>query len=290
MASISRRVAAGLVAVVGLGACSTTLPRSVASAPVITVMTGLWPLAQAATAIGGDKVHVVDVVPPGRDPFTYRPTALQTRDIRASALVLEVGAGFQPGIEQAAVGAPSVKDLQPELKMSDPYLWLDPPTMVRVVQTIATALTAANPAAASLYDRDASAYEAQVRSLDIDFSSTLAACPGRALLAPDGAFAAMATTYDLSFHAVGPVPAATEVENLQRLFRPGAPVAALSQPWVDDHGVDVVAAAAHLKVHPVDTLSEAPPGPASGPVTYLSAMEHDLGVISGALGCSAGEQ
>lgn len=285
-----RAAALGLAAAGPGAACSTTLPHSVASAAVLSVTTGLWPLAQAATTIGGDKVDVVDVVPPGTDPFTYRPTALQTRDIRASDLVLEIGGGLQPGIEQAAAGAPALSRLQAELKTADLDIWLDPPTMARAVQAIAADMAAANPAAASLYDRNAKAFEAQVSSLAIDFSTTLSACPGRDLLTPDGAFSAMASTYGLSLHAVGPSPTTAQVKGLESEFRPGAPVAALSQPWVDDQGVDTVAAAAHLKVHPLDTLAAAPVGPASGRATFATRMEQDLGVISGALGCNASEQ
>ena len=64
-----------------------------------------------------------------------------------------------------------------------------------------------------------------------------------------------------------------------------------SQPWVDDHGVEQVAAVAGVSVHPVDTLASPPaPGTPASEATYFAQMEHLLGVLSGALGCRAGNQ
>jgi hypothetical protein len=69
---------------------------------------------------------------------------------------------------------------------------------------------------------------------------------------------------------------------------------------VDNRGVEAVASAAGIKVHDIDTLAGVPsaggaPGSGPGPGTaskgaYFAYMEHNLGVLSGALGCNAAEQ
>jgi zinc transport system substrate-binding protein len=275
--------------------CTSALSKSVAGAPVLSVATGLWPLAQAAIAIGGDKAAVVDVVPAGADPLTFQPDAPMIGLLRRSGLVLEMGGGFQPALERAAEGAPAITRLQAGLGGADPYVWLDPASMDRAVEAIADAMSAADPGAASLYQRNAVAYQDQVRSLGIDYSSTLSTCPGHTIVVPDGAFSAMAADYGLDQVVVGPSPPASQVAaDRSRLVTGG--VAALREPWVDDGGVTEVAASAGMGVHAVDTLAGPPATPvagggaAAGQGAYFARMEQDLAVISGALGCNPNEQ
>lgn len=260
------------------------------AAPVLSVATGLWPLAQAATAIGGDKAAVVNVIPAGTDPLTYRPDAAAERILTSSGLVLEMGGGFQPGIEGASAGAARVLQLGPALGARNPYVWLDPATMGSAVTRIADAMAAANPAAAPLYRRNAGAFQDQVHSVGLDYSSTLSSCPGTVLVTPDAAFGTMATAYGLQDHVVGPAPSPEKVAAEKAELQARNAVAVLSESWVDNRGVQEVASAAGLKVHSVDTLAGSPTTGTAVQNTYVTRMEQILGVVSGALGCNANEQ
>jgi zinc transport system substrate-binding protein len=233
--------------------------------------------------IGGDKAAVDDIVPPGSNPLTFQPTSAQAAILRSSGLVLEIGGGFEPGIEQAATGAPAVLKLGPQLNSSDPYVWLDPATMQNAVGAVAAAMAAADPAAASLFQRNAGGIAAQVRSMGIDFSSTFSACPGTTIVTPDNAFSAMAAAYGLHDRVVGATPTAAEVTRLVAQLPSSVPAAAISEPWVDNNGLNTVAAAGHLRIHAVDTLAGAPADNSS----YFDLMEKNLSQISSALGCSA---
>jgi ABC-type Zn uptake system ZnuABC Zn-binding protein ZnuA len=233
--------------------------------------------------IGGDKAAVDDVVPADANPLTFQPTPAQSAVLRSSGLVLEIGGRFEPGVEQAAAGATSVLKLGPKLNSSDPYIWLDPATMQNAVGAVASAMAAADPAAASLFQRNAGGVVAQVQSMGIDFSSTFSACPGTTIVTPDNAFSALAAAYGLHDQVVGPAPTAADVSRLVALLSSAAPAAAITEPWVDDGGLTTVAAAGHLHVHQVDTLAGVPADNSS----YFNLMEKDLGQISSALGCSA---
>ena len=281
---------AAALAASAAGGCSSSLPKSVSGAPVLSVVTGLWPLAQAAGEIGGDKVAVDDLIPSGTDPFAYQPDAAATRILHSSGLVLEVGGGFQPGFEQAAQGAPKVLGVRATTGTDDPYVWLDPVTMGRAVGSIADAMAAANPAAAPLYRSNAGALQDEIRSLGMDYSSTLSSCPGTTIVVPDPAFTAMAGQYGLQAHVIGPSPTPSRVAAEKAGLQTGRAVAALTQPWVDNSGVEQVAAAAGLKVRAVDTLALPPAGGSPQQNTYFARMEQILGVVSGALGCNPNEQ
>jgi zinc transport system substrate-binding protein len=275
----------GLIAIVAAG-CSQSAPAD-ASAPVLAVATGLYPMAQAIEQIGQNKVSVTDVVPAGSNPTAYQLEPAQALQVRRAGLVVEVGGGFQPSFEQAAAGASDVLQLQAKLKATNPYVWLDPNIMAKAVALIAGAMEVADPSAAGLFRQGEQAYEASVQSTGIDYESTLSACPRMTIFTTDSAFAAMANDYGLRDIAVGsssiPVPAA--VRSSASALQTAGATTVFSEPWLPEETVDAVASAAHVKVRLLDTLAGPPPGGWPRQADYINLMESDLGALSSALGC-----
>lgn len=286
------RALALCAATIAVAGCSSSLPASVSSAPVLSVVTGLYPLEQAAQLIGGDKVAVDDVVPPGTDPLTYSPTPDQRRAIHAAGLVVEAGRGLQPVFETAAGTGATVLPLAQRLGVTDPYVWLDPGTMQKAVAVLAGAMEAADPPAAALFRQNATSLDAQVSSLGIDYSSTLAACAGTTLVTPDDALTAMAGAYERTDLVVAsdPAPTAARVQAVVRAVHDASAALIVSEPWVDDSGVEVVAAAAGRGLHDIDTLAGPPAGGWPAGSTYFALMESNLATLTSGLGCSNEQQ
>ena len=101
-----------------------------------TVVAAFYPLAWAAEQIGGKGVDVVNLTPPGSEPHDIE---LSPRDIEAidgAHLVLYLGYGFMPALEDAVKGHDNAVDLLAgeRLRTSvgepgsgvDPHVWLDP--------------------------------------------------------------------------------------------------------------------------------------------------------------------
>lgn len=269
--------------------CSNSLPSSVASAPVLSVATGLFPLAQAAEAVGGSKAVVDDVVPAGSDPFSFEPTSQQADILRSAGLVIEVGGGFQPGLEAAAAGTPSALRLGSALGRRDGYVWLDPDTMKKAVGSIADAMARADPQAAPLFRQNATSFSEEISSTGIDFSSTLSTCPGTAIVTPDDAFTAMAATYGLTDYVVGANAGQAESDRLVTTLETAVqPARAVNEPWVGGAGVTRVAAAAGLRTISLDTLAGPPAGGWPAGSDYIKLMEKTLVELGNALGCNTG--
>ena len=268
--------------------CSSSLPRSVTGAPVLHVVTALYPLAQAAALIGQGKAEVTDVVPAGANPLLYQLTPAQVSQVRSAGLAVGIGGGFQPSFSAAAGGAPAAALLPPA--GGNPYLWLDPGTMGRTVTDLAEAMERADPAAATLYRRNASSLQAQISSLGIDFSSTLSTCPDTTLITPDPAFTTMSGSYGLKNVVVGAGAGPAQVADATAALTAGRTRAAVTEPWVDNSGVRAVAAAAHVPLRELDTLAGAPAGGWPPGANYFALMEQNLGTLSGILGCPSPNQ
>lgn len=270
------------------GGCGDSLPGTVSNAPVLSVVTALYPLAQAASLIGQGKAAITDVVPEGANPLRYQLTPAQESQVRSSGLAVGIAGGFQPSFSGAAGAAPARALLPPAA--GNPYLWLNPATMGRVVTALAAAMEAADRPAAALFRRNASSLQAQIASLGIDYSSTLSTCPDTTLITPDGAFGTMAAAYGLQDLVVGRVTAPAQAAAARADLAAGRTRAVVDEPWVDDAAVEALAASTHVVLRPVDTLAGAPAGGWPSGANYFSLMEQDLGALSGILGCSSPSQ
>src|SRR4051812_40931499 len=66
------------------------------------VVAAFFPLAEAARQVGGPGVHVVDLTPAGVEPHDLELTSRTLDRLLAADVVIVLGNGFQPAVEQAA--------------------------------------------------------------------------------------------------------------------------------------------------------------------------------------------
>lgn len=256
-------------------------------APVISVVTSIYPLAQAVSAIGGATVSVVDLAMPGVDPRTQTLTAAQAGQIQRAAVVFDVGAGFQPSVEQAIGPAPSVVALAPRFGPAAAGAWLDPVLMGRVAPVIAKALAAANPAAASEYSTGEQDFSEQMASSGIDYQSDLGDCAKHDVAAPDGTLSALASQYRLTLHPLGTSPSPTDEESTTAATTVASAgiTTVFSEPWVPNATVRAAAKQTGAKVRALDTLEAPPKGGWPRGSTYLSLLATNLAALTSALVC-----
>jgi zinc transport system substrate-binding protein len=277
-------VAASALAV--SGGCGGSVTHSARAEPPLEVVTTAFPLAQVVGLIGGGRAHVTDLVPPGSDPFTFRPTPAEDTEIQRAGLFVMAGQSVQPGV--SADTATARPRLDVGTVTSEAYYWLDPQAMRQAIPAIETAMERAGPANAGSFRAGARALEVELDSTGIDYQSTLSTCPRRTLFAADGAFSAVARRYDLDFTALGAVPApdAATITAESASVRSAGATTVFAETWVSASTVDAVAAGAGAKVRTLDTLLGPPPGGWPRQANYLNLLEANLGRLNDALGCA----
>ena len=158
-----------------------------------TVVASFYPLAFAAEQIGGETVSVENLTPPGAEPHDLEVSPSDVSKIKSADLVLLLGHGFQPQLEDAAGSGPDVVALldTPALDRhpdGDPHVWLDPIRYMRIVERLGVVLR--RPAAASRL-------LARLRKLDREYRRGLADCVRREIVSSHEAFAYLAERYGL---------------------------------------------------------------------------------------------
>ncbi len=240
-----------------------------ASAPAaegkLSVVATMPLVSDVVKQIGGDFVRVETLLPIGSDVHQYVPRPQDSVTISKARLIFAHGAGLEtflaPILENAGAkdrlievsrDVPLIKfeggedehegdghEGEPQAMHQhehefDPHTWFDPNNVMIWADTIAEALSQADPAHASAYRKNAEAYKAQLKELDAWIREQVAQVPTerRKLVTDHRAFGYFAQRY--GFEQIGAVlpsfsteaaPSAQDLAELEQAIRSyGVPV------------------------------------------------------------------
>ena len=67
----------------------------------LRVATSIYPIYEFARAVGGDRIDLVNLVPPGTEPHDWEPSVGDIRTLNAAQVFLYNGAGFEHWVDKA---------------------------------------------------------------------------------------------------------------------------------------------------------------------------------------------
>ncbi|HEX5468420.1 MAG TPA: zinc ABC transporter substrate-binding protein [Gaiellaceae bacterium] len=157
------------------------------------VVASFYPLAFAAAQIGGGRVDVDNLTPAGAEPHDLELSPADAADVEEADLVLLLGHGFQPQVEDVAGDGDNVLRLldTPGVELlpnGDPHVWLDPVRYEKIVARIGRALGA---------EAATRRLEGRLRALDAEYRRGLAHCERHELVTSHEAFGYLAQRYGL---------------------------------------------------------------------------------------------
>lgn len=187
----------------------------------LSAFADIGPLASLASEIGGKRVRVSVLVPPGRDPHTFEPTPRQMAGLASARLFLSLDLPFarrllpklqsanpQLQVVQAAAGIVRIP-LEAENgehghhgEELDPHVWLDPNRAARISQNVADAFRRADPAGKAYYQANLKRAQARLSALDAKLGKILEPYRGREFFVFHPALGYLAQAYGLKQVAV----------------------------------------------------------------------------------------
>ena len=158
-----------------------------------SVVASFYPLAYAAEEVGGPSVRVRNLTPPGAEPHDLEATPGDVEELQDADLVLLLGHGFQPQLEDAAGDGDHVLRLLDtpgldRVEDGDVHVWLDPLRYAVLVKRIAGELGRPD---------EAERLERRLRALDREYQEGLADCARREIVTNHAAFGYLADRYGL---------------------------------------------------------------------------------------------
>ncbi|HEV2713210.1 MAG TPA: metal ABC transporter substrate-binding protein [Gaiellaceae bacterium] len=266
----------------GVSGCGADSAGSSGASAHTDVVASFYPLAWAAEQVGGDRVDVRNLTPPGTEPHDVELTARDVERIRSADVVLYLGGGFQPAVEEAVDGADgTVVDLLVDPVGSDPHVWLDPRRFATIAERIAEALGGS---------ADAARLTGQLRTLDAEYRKGLAHCQRHDLVTAHAAFGYLARRYGLEQVAITGIspeaePTPRELEHAVDRVRRTRATTVFFETLVSPRLAKTVAGEAGARTDVLNPIEGLTPDELAHGETYLTVMRENLAAIRRALDC-----
>ncbi len=279
------------------------------------VVAAFYPLFEAARRVGGDRVDIVNLTPAGTEPHDLELTPRQVDVIEGADLVLYLGGGFQPGVEEVAersegeaIDALADLTLLPGVPGEggageehaggngmDPHVWLDPGLLGRMVERVEAALARDDAGGKATYARNSEAYRRELGLLDDAFGQRLATCQRRVIVTAHAAFGYLAKRYGLTQEAIAGLSPESEPDprrlaQLAELVRSTGTTTIFTETLVSPRIAQTLAREAGVAtavLNPIEGLTEEELAHGE---TYVSVMKDNLDILSRALGCGDGPE
>lgn len=302
-----RALAAALVLVLSAGsaACVAAGDSPTDSDAELRVVASFYPLAEAAEAVGGELVTVVNLTPPGVEPHDLELAPDDLEALVTADVVLYIGGGFQPAVEDGVDQADgivvnvleSVGSLRPpsegegEELATDPHVWLDPKRYSKIVGAVADAFAEATPEHAAEFGSNADAFRSGLDALSAEFADGLATCVSRTIVTNHAAFGYLADAYGLEQVAISglspeaePDPARLAElaelvgqEGITTIFTEELTSPEVAEALADEAGVSTAV------LNPLEGLTREE---VDAGEDYVSVMRENLETLRRALGCA----
>jgi zinc transport system substrate-binding protein len=233
----------------------------------IGVVVTILPQAEFVESVGGDKVAVTVMVPPGHDPHSYAPTISQLAAVKQAELYAKVGSGID--FELSYMGSIAeanrnmlVVDCSQGIQLidNDPHIWLSPRNAEIMVQNICDGLIQVDPQDRDYYIQNENEYLAELDALDAAINSTLAGATNRWFLVDHPAWAYFAADYNLTQLAIEVEGKPLSVSDLANVVQEA-----------EEHNIKVVFASPEFDVKTAQYIADA----IGGTVAFIDPLARD---------------
>lgn len=222
---------------------SLVLSEAIAQ-PITTIeaVTSIAPLSRLVEEIGGERVRVVTLIPPGQNPHTFEPSPSQIANLHRAAIYFSLDMPFErtllakisgqgnPPFKIIEVGEGITKLPMPDHRHDhnyrrherhdhdhqhhkpttayhhhgelDPHIWLGPPQLMIISDRILVALSAADPANVAEYRRNHQQLQTEIMAMHARISKLLAPFAGQTFFVYHPAFGYFADAYGLYQRAI----------------------------------------------------------------------------------------
>lgn len=214
----------GIIALIGLAifAMLNMAQKQNINSEKISIVTTLFPQYDFAKAIGGDKVDVTLLLPPGVEAHAYEPKPSDITKINNAEIFVYTGEFMEPwahDIIKSADKKVKVVDASVDIEIMkeeheheeeaghheheeeheeadhheseeghhhhsgvDPHIWLDFNNAKIMAANIAKALTETDPQNAEYYQNNLKDYESKLTELDNSYKNTLSVCQTKKII------------------------------------------------------------------------------------------------------------
>ncbi|MGC9516262.1 MAG: metal ABC transporter solute-binding protein, Zn/Mn family [Methanomicrobiales archaeon] len=243
------------------------------------VIVSILPLAEFVEKVGGDKVKVTTMVPPGADPHTYEPVPEQLKELSSADLYIMVGSGIDfelvwmdkftsmnhdMEVVNSSENIVFIEDNQSSEgdihgSSTDPHVWVSPRNAKIMVENIYQKLAEIDPVNREYYRVNKDNYIKELDELDSDISKSLENKTNRNIMVYHPAWAYFCRDYSLKQIAIqneGKEPTPQGIASLIKQAREENITVIFVSPQFSSQSAEVIANNIDGKVVKIDPLAK----------------------------------
>jgi zinc transport system substrate-binding protein len=198
-----------IVLLLMFAACAPAVP---VAGDKIGVMVTVLPQVEFVSAVGGDRVDVTAMVPPGANPHTYEVTPAQMAKLSAAKIYFKVGSPIEfeltwldkltaqnknMTVVDCNKGIELIQSADPDEPGIDPHTWTSPQNVKIMVNNICLGLVQLDPVNMNYYEGNRDIYLRKLGALDVDIKSSLAGTSNRTFIVYHPAWGYFAREYGM---------------------------------------------------------------------------------------------
>jgi zinc transport system substrate-binding protein len=274
-----------------LTACKKTTVRHEPNEPLKVAAT-IFPLKDIISNIGGDKVTIITILPPGASPHTFEVRPETVKAAVGIKAIFEIGATLDDwagGILRAMEGKPKIIDVSKGVALRklpdgtvDPHYWLSLENGAIIAKNTTESLCELDPANKDLFTKNLAAYLRQLTKADEEVKKMLASLPAgnRSFATFHEAWFYFANTYGLKvaaafepFPGKEPTPEflaeftkAVKKENVKVIF---------SEPQLSPEAIRQIAKDMGVKLEQLDPIG----GDSPQTQNYIATIKYNARII-----------
>ncbi|MBD3206364.1 hypothetical protein GF319_08475 [Candidatus Bathyarchaeota archaeon] len=191
----------------------------------LQVLTSFYPLGYMAGEIGGDKIDVSILIPPGGEVHSWQPSISDIAGAEEADLIIFNGAGLDHWMEEDIIGSidsgnkviveasdgmdlievheeEDAEEDEHEHEEEDPHIWVSPHTASIIANKIFMGLVEADPSNEEYYQENWESFEEILSSLDEEYSARLSTSTRRKFFVTHSAYGYVANDYGLEQHGI----------------------------------------------------------------------------------------
>jgi len=196
----------GLLALLSIAVllCGCVSPDQTPSGKMRAVVS-IAPLGEFVREVGGEKVEVTVLVPPGAEPHTFEPSPSQMKEVARADLYVQNGAGLEFWMDSLlsvndkmlVVDSSKGLSLLSEDGGADPHIWLSLRNARQQVKNICDGLVKLDPAGMDAYLKNRDVYLLRLKELDQELNQTFAGAKRRIFIVHHPAWTYFARDFNL---------------------------------------------------------------------------------------------
>lgn len=279
----------------------------------LDVVASIVPLGDFCQKIGGERVSVMVLIPPGASPHVFEPKPSDISRIERARIFFQIGAGLEFWAKRLIHSKPSSRLMTVTLSEGvellgpkghhitdrenngaedkdhthtegNPHIWLDPLLAKKICKDIGNAMVKADPGGIDYYKKRLINYLKELDELHRDIEKRVKEFRIKKYVAFHPAFAYFSKRYGLEevgiiVESPGREPSPAHLMKIVNTIREDGIKAVFAEPQINPKTAEVIAKEAGCNVLILDPIGGRPPYGND----YLSLMRYNISVMERAM-------